>query len=239
MILLLDLGVILILALAAWRGWVKGFVLSLCGLLAVIVAFVGATYISNHLSEPVSDFLQPYILDHLENAMEELPSHSANPSATPSPSFSLPMLEDKEKVTEELEATLSEILSVVKESELFSRLTESIETAIQDGTLTVVTTAASAIAAHIAQQVARIGLFFLSFVLIVVIWCLFSHMVDLAFHLPVLRTLNEAGGLTFGLIEGALLLVVLCSGLVAFDVVPAATAAQTRLFSLFLRFQII
>ena len=117
--------------------------------------------------------------------------------------------------------------------------TSSVESAIENGTLTVVTTTASAVAAYLAQQVARVGLFFLSFILIVVIWWLFSHMVDLAFHLPVLRTLNEAGGLAFGLIEGAILLVVLCWALVTFDVVPAATAAQTRLFSLFLRFQII
>jgi len=155
MILLLDLGVILILALAAWRGWTKGFILTLCGLLAVIVAFVGATYISNNLSEPVGDFLHPYILDHLEDALEELPGQSSKPGAAPAPSFGLPMLDGTEEISEELEATLSEVLTVVRNSELFSRLSDSVESAIENGTLTVVTTTASAVAAYLAMISAK------------------------------------------------------------------------------------
>lgn len=235
---LLDLSVVLILALAAWRGWRKGFILTLCGLLAVILAFFGANYVSDHFSEPVADFIQPYILDHLEDALDTLPVQPASETA-PSPSFSLPMLDDTVELPEELEATLSEILTVVRNSKAFSRLSDAVETAIQDGSLTISTTAVSAVAAFLARQVTHVVLFFLSFILILVVWWLFSHMVDLAFHLPVLRTLNEAGGLVLGVIKGSLILVVLCWGLVTFDVVSADTAAQTNLYSLFLRFQII
>lgn len=239
MILLLDLGVILILALSAWRGWVKGFVLTLCGLLAVVLAFFGANYASAHFSEPVADFIRPYVSDHLEKALDTLPIKGKGPGAAPSPTFSLPMLEDTEIIPEELEATLSELLNVVRQSEVFSRLADPIETAIKDGSLSIDTTALSAVAAFISLQITRVVLFFLTFVLILIVWWLFSHAADLAFHLPVLRTLNEAGGLVLGVVKALLILVVLCSGLTAFDVVSPDIAAQTKLFSLFLRFHII
>lgn len=232
---LLDLAVIMILAFTAWRGWVKGFVLTLCSLLAVLIAFFGASYVSNQFTEPVAEFIQPYIVNHLEAVLEDLTVKTGDSA----PAFNLPSLEDSEKIPEELQATLSEILIAVRSSKTFSRLSETIEKAIQDGSLVLTTSALASVAAFLAHQVTRVVLFFLSFVLILVIWWLFSHMVDLAFHLPVLRTLNEAGGLVLGVAKGFLILLVVCWGLVSFDIVSAELADKTSLFSLFLRFQIL
>ena len=48
--LVFDIAILAILVLFAWRGASRGFVLSLCGLLAVIVAFVGASFLANLLA---------------------------------------------------------------------------------------------------------------------------------------------------------------------------------------------
>ena len=51
--LVFDIAIVVILILFAWRGASRGFVLSLCGLLAVVVAFVGASFLANLLAPKV------------------------------------------------------------------------------------------------------------------------------------------------------------------------------------------
>lgn len=38
-----DVVILILLLLTAWKGYRRGFVLTLCSLLAVFVAFIGAT----------------------------------------------------------------------------------------------------------------------------------------------------------------------------------------------------
>ena len=53
--LLFDLAVLLVLLLTAAQGFRKGFVLTLCGFLAVFVAFTGAAVLSSALARPVAE----------------------------------------------------------------------------------------------------------------------------------------------------------------------------------------
>ena len=68
---------------------------------------------------------------------------------------------------------------------------------------------AKALAGYLANLVARAGLFALSFLLILLIWFLVSHILDLAFHLPILATVNTVGGLVAGLLKAVLIVFVL------------------------------
>ena len=55
----LDIIIIAVVAVAAWRGYRKGLVMTLCGFLAVFVALAGATVVSNALAGPVSQAIRP------------------------------------------------------------------------------------------------------------------------------------------------------------------------------------
>ncbi len=55
----------------------------------------------------------------------------------------------------------------------------------------------------------KAGLFAVSFLLILLIWFLVGHALDLAFHLPILSVVNRVGGLILGLVKAALLVIVL------------------------------
>ena len=52
--LIYDAVIALVLLFFFWRGYAKGFVLTLCSLLAVFVALIGASFLSNALAEPVA-----------------------------------------------------------------------------------------------------------------------------------------------------------------------------------------
>lgn len=64
---------------------------------------------------------------------------------------------------------------------------------------------AAQLAVQVAAMVLRPVLFLIAFVLILIVWFFISHALDLVAKLPVLSTLNAAGGLVFGAVEGAAL----------------------------------
>ena len=59
--LLFDLAVLLVLLLTAAQGFREGFVLTLCGFLAVFVAFIGAAVLSSALARPVAQAIVPVV----------------------------------------------------------------------------------------------------------------------------------------------------------------------------------
>jgi len=69
--ILYDLVVALFLLLALWQGYRKGFILTLCGFLAVFVAFFGASVISDVLAAPVADVLRPVVEQQILQVVEQ------------------------------------------------------------------------------------------------------------------------------------------------------------------------
>ena len=59
-----------------------------------------------------------------------------------------------------------------------------------------------------ARQIAKTVLYAVAFVLILVLWTILSRVLDLAFKLPVLSTLNRWSGGVMGLCEGVVLVVI-------------------------------
>ena len=68
--LLFDVAIVLILLFFLWRGASKGFVLSLCGLLAVIVALVGASFLAGALAPRVGAALEPRFTQAIEEQLQ-------------------------------------------------------------------------------------------------------------------------------------------------------------------------
>ena len=58
--IVLDLILAALLLFFLWRGYSKGFVLTLCGLLAVVVAFVGASFLAGVLSPKGQSLVEKY-----------------------------------------------------------------------------------------------------------------------------------------------------------------------------------
>ena len=65
---IIDIVIVLLLAFFAWRGAVKGLILSLCGLAAVFVAFFAAQFISDMFCVPVANIVRPIIAESIQKA---------------------------------------------------------------------------------------------------------------------------------------------------------------------------
>ena len=205
---LLDLIVAAVAALFIWKGWRKGLVLSLCGLLAVLVAFAGA----GTLSPAVGQALEPKISQLIEERLAE--GLSAPPPA--------------EEVSAG-EDPLSDVLSVLKDLGLYENLVDSLQHTVEEGMNGAVSAAASAGAA-MAQSIAYRIIFLVSFTLILALWGWLSRALNLVVRLPGLHFLNKTGGAAIGLVKALLVLFLVTWLLQSLGhFVPEETVAQTTL----------
>lgn len=213
--ILFDIAIAAILLFFLFQGYQKGFVLTLCGFLAVFVAFIGATLISNALAKPVAQAIVPVIESGIHDTLEKSIQDSAQSSAV---------------LPEEL--PLSDVLDALQDSPLFHSLAQSFQEAVDEGVETVAASAAQALAEYIAIQIARTVLFILAFAAVLVGWFLLSHALDLAFKLPVLSTLNHWTGAAVGLIKGGLILFI-AAWLLKGNFIPPQAIESTYLLRFF------
>ena len=220
--LVFDIAIAVILILFAWRGASRGFVLSLCGLLAVVVAFVGASFLANLLAPKVGAALEPQFAQAIEERLEEQFQQSGP-------------AEDAAGLAEGEDYPLQDVLSVLRDMGLYEDLVNTIDQAVQDGMTAAAANAAAAVAAAIAQSVAYTVIFTAAFVLILIAWTIFSHAVDLVAKLPGLNFLNKTGGAVMGLVKGVIILF-LAAWLIQYSgkLIPEETVQQTHLLRFFM-----
>lgn len=191
--LLLDLVLLGLLVFSFVMGVRRGFLLSLCSLLAVLVALLGGWYLAAHWSQPLEERLEPVILETLTQREAEEETTSPLPDNLPQ------ALQDQAAQTAQdwKNATLAQA------------------------------------AAFLAGAAAKVILFLAGFFVVLLLWNLLFHALNLVAKLPGLHGLNKFFGGALGLVKGLLLLMlarwVLCDLL---GWIPADVARDSILLSL-------
>ena len=204
---ILDLIVIAVVALFVWRGAARGLVLSLCGLLAFVVAFAGAG----------PDALEPrfaaVIEEQLDAQIQQLPE-GVDPSG---------------------DSPLSGVLEILENLGLYDTVAGAVEDAVQGGMTSAAADTAAAVAASVAQSVAYRVIFAVAFALLLAAWGVLSRTLNLMARLPVLHFLNKPGGALIGVIQAFVILSVAVWLLqVLGHAIPQETVQQTWLLKHFL-----
>ena len=224
--LIFDLILIAILIVFAALGAHRGFILSLCGLLAVLVAFIGAGFLARTLSPMVADALEPRFAAAIEEQLNEQIQNSQVQSDLIDPGTG--------EVTPDT-LPLQDVLNALREMGFYETLINSVNRAVEDGMTEVAASAAAQVAAAIAESAAYLIIFLLAFVLILLAWKLISHALDLVTRLPGLHFLNKTFGAVFGLIQGCIILF-LAAWLLQFfgGILPRDAVENTYLLKFFM-----
>lgn len=185
--ILLDLVIAAVILLSALMGRKKGFVLSLCGLLALFVALIGAAVLTGMLAPHLTTLALPFVENYLTELVQ---THMSGLYA---------------EAEGAVHATLDQLLSLMEQSDTLSVLSAAVTEAVERGALEISGDALRSVARYLAEQLTRIVLFPIFFALIMLAWTALSHVLDLAFRLPGLNFLNRMGGLLLGLVRGLLL----------------------------------
>ncbi|MCI6990451.1 MAG: CvpA family protein [Clostridiales bacterium] len=213
--LLLDLVILGLLVYWCVMGFRRGLILSLCSLLAVVVALAGGWYLANHAYEPLAERLEPIILPVVNERADEAISSEAS-GLVPSEETA----SDQAATNQSSSGPLS-ILSGSLQNQVGQQLENFKNNAVQQ------------LAASIAQTVAKAVLFLVGFLVVLLVWNILFHALHLVAKLPGLHLLNKVLGGAFGLVKGILLLMVaqwlLCDLL---GWIPSEVAQQSHLLSL-------
>ena len=220
--LLIDIILLILLLAFTIRGASRGLLLSLCGLVAVLVAFLGAGFLSGALSPMVADYLEPRFAAAIEEHLDqEIAEHD--------------LLPDGGDDAQTNDIPLTEILEALKDMGFYQSAVDAVNSAVEQGMTQAAASAAAAVAASIAGTVAYMILFVVFFVLILIVWTLLSHGLNLVARLPGLHFLNKTGGAILGLIKGCAILF-LCAWVLRYlgKVIPEETVRQTYLLKFFM-----
>lgn len=215
-----DIAIAAILIFFIWLGCRKGLVLTLCSLLAVFVALIGATFLSDALAGPVAQAIEPAITSSIHDTVTSY--YQRVPEADTS-------TQDGDDWLAQL--PLEELLEPLRESRFFKGYAEAFQRAVDNKAAQIVTHAAQALAHYVAVQITRVVIFVLAFFALLIAWRLLSRALDLVAHLPVLYTANRWGGGIAGLVKG--ILVLLIAGWLLRDSLPPEAVQQTLLLKLF------
>ena len=219
--LIADGLVLAVLLIFACIGARRGLILSLCGLLAFVVAFLGACFAARTLSPVVADALEPRFAAAIEEQLNESirQQAEAGEAAVLSPD----------------DVPLEGVLDALREMGFYETLINTVDRAVESGMTAVAASAAAAVAAAIAQSAAYLILFLLGFFLILLAWRLLSRALDLVARLPGLHFLNKTGGALFGLVQGCIILFVAAWLLQFFgQMLPRELVEQTVLLKFFM-----
>ena len=226
--LIFDLAIVAVLLLFTLMGRKRGFILTLCGLLAVFVAFVGGAFLSDLMAPQVGRLIQPIVEEYVNQALQEVVQESQWSLEASDASAALDSL--GQVVMPQL--PVGQALAALEGTDIYRVFGDALKNALDEGLLNVTSSAAGAIAGYIAQEVARVVLFLICFVVVLAAWNLLSHALDLAFRLPVLSSVNAMMGGVVGLLKGALV-VFIAAWLLKGSVIPQAIQEQTYLLKFF------
>ena len=218
--LIFDLAILAILALFFWRGYARGLVLTLCSLLAVFVALIGASFLSNALAEPVAKAIEPIVADSIHDTVTSYYQRSPTENTSSGEEDWLAQL------------PLEELLEPLKDSKFFQGFAEAFQKAADGKAADIVTHAAQALAHFAAVQIARTAIFSVAFIAVLIAWNVLSHALDLVTRLPVLNGLNRWTGAAVGLLKGALV-VFIAVWLLKDSYIPPEAAESTFLLKAF------
>lgn len=209
--IILDVVVAALLVIYTVRGYKRGFILTVAGLVKVIVAIIGASVCAKIFGPMLAAVILPMVQEELIPAIAGALSENIDLSAL-------------------ADSSLAEM------SVFGVRLGEFLQSGAEVvvGEEGVVVSAALAIGEELAEAIATSVVAIASFVVILIAVSLIAHLLDLAARLPVLGSLNRGLGLIAGFILGAVVVTFLVSVAGLFDgYIPPETADKTYLFKFF------
>lgn len=205
---IIDLVILLFILLLVFHGANRGLVMTLCGLVAIIVAFVGASISADYFSPAVTELVEPHISNIIEAELGDA-FDTAGDSAL-------------------LEATL-------KDFGFYDEVITRIDDAVGEHMDGVSTTVVSALSQIVSETLAHLCVFLISFAIILLVWAMVSRALDLVARLPILNEFNTVGGAILGFIKACLFLFVL-AWLVQYlgQFIPESTVRSTILLKFFM-----
>lgn len=195
-----DIILLLIFVVCVLSGYRKGLILSLCTLLMLALSCLGAAAVQQALTPKVSEWMEPKVTSYLVDVIQDGVEDSTENALEQTGEVGL-TIGGKQVTLNDLAGILSGFGLDVQES-------------AQTVAEPVVQSIAKSISQSVVSSLAGLVIFLVAFLLIYLLLRAVSLIVNLVDRLPVVHTLNHAGGALIGAVSCALFLTVLMGLLV-------------------------
>ena len=184
----IDLGIVLIIAFFAWRGYKNGFIRSIFGIAALIAALFIANIAASAYSEEFTGMLNPFIGGVVDTTLGDMVEDETYTAVIV-----------RETGEGALETSLSLLRRIGLSEPASERVAEMVSEAAPGRVLTEIVTE------RLSSAFAYIAVFGIAFLLLMIIFSVVGNLINLVFSLPGLRLLDVIAGAMFGLLKGLLI----------------------------------
>ena len=186
--ILIDLGIVAIVAFCAWRGFRNGLVRSVFGIVSLIVALFIANIIASAYSEEFTGMLNPFFSGVVDTALADMVDDDTYTATI---------------VRETGEGSYETSFSLLRRIGLSEPASEHVSELVSDAEPGRLLT--EVITDRLSSSFAYVIVFGIVFVLLKIILSVAGNLINLVFALPGLRLLDIIAGAVFGLVKGLLI----------------------------------
>ena len=225
--IIMDVILVGIIALCAYKGFRSGFITSVIGIIAVVVAIYGANLLAVTFSGEFVGFMEPFVSGIVDSVETKILSYepeeekaeetegteeegseeaskekdaSAEDSFVPAMPLSGDDLKDAVKVS----------TSILVQLGLSEEIADGIAQEVGKITDTVGARMTTSLTQKICEKLSFIAVFIISFALIMILFTAIGNVLDLVFGLPGLENINHILGGVLGAAKGIIIVVVIC-----------------------------
>jgi len=188
---IIDIVLLAVLALFVIGGYKKGFIKSVSGIIALVVAFYGAGFVAERYSQKFAPMLEPFVSAVVDKSVSQTRKEYIEEAGE------LPD-EENELDTIGYESLLNLGIFKGTATKIIEDLKEDLAYAGQS--------LKTAVANKLTHSFSYILTFAVVFLLLIILLTILLNLLNLAFKLPGLDLLNSAGGMALGAVKGLLVL---------------------------------
>lgn len=203
-----SLLLVAILIICAWKGFKKGIIMGIIGVLVIILSLYGAQLLSDTFSYEVIPVLKPFVSGYAENLVEKTTFDAFGYEADINGEYHVSrsiadLLEEQPDARYDISSRVYRSLGIYG-AVSNSMAQKTVAYADQNNA-----TLPSAVVTILCQSITWYGGFILAFILLFAALTVVVNVLNLSFRLPYVGIINDLGGLAVGVYTGILLCAVI------------------------------
>lgn len=229
----IDVVILLFIPLMMYRGYRRGGILTLMTFFTIFVAFIGASFLANNFAQPVGRLVQPVVKEMITDILEDALKYEN--IIIEAPTESVESEEGQNSLYSQEYLSMTRAIQILTQSHELDKIegfvtiawnTLVLEAKEYTGSVT------DGISTVIGFEIARVGIFIMSFLVLFILWLLLTRAINFAFKLPGLSQVNAITGAGIGLFM-ALLLVYIFAWITNGTIIASDGVARTFLYRFF------
>ena len=195
--IIIDVVLALIVVLFVWRGYKNGFIVSIIGVVAIIIAFAGANIVSRTFSQEFAGMLEPFVGGVVDKAVSSTLNGDRNLEGE-----EIRFASDASDTSDIYIITYNSLRSIGISDSASDKLADTVSGHFDRGE----TKLSVSLTEYLCSKLAFVLVFAVTFILLAIIFAAIGNVINLAFKLPGLETLNKVLGAVFGFAKGCMIL---------------------------------